>query len=525
MTMPREAGGAAESELAAMLAYAVADYEGARRSLEAAFRGYQDEGRPDAAAIVAMHLAEMHQSVFGNRSAAHGWLARAARLLEPLGDVVEHGYLELAIMACDRPDVEDLWAGAQRALEIARRHGDHDLTIRALADGGLALVCQGRLRDGFAMLDEALVSISAGDARRLETAPKSMCSLLSSCDRAADIRRAEEWIRLVEGPMSEAGVPTVLAEHCRMLRGGLLTAAGRWDEAERTLKELLDRMAAGSPHRIDTLAKLAEIRIHRGRLEDAAGLIAPYADAVAMRAPTARLHLAKGEHAVAVAVAQAGLRELVADRLRGAPLLDLLVQAELGRGVPGAAEAHAVQLAGLAVAADSTSLRADADMAAGRVAAATARHEEAVQRFGAAIVGFLDAARPLHAGAAHLERARSEIALGDDAAATVSARAALAVFDRLGVAPMIDQASQVLRSLGTRVRPRTDVVVAFESLTAREADVLDLVRQGLTNAEIGRRLFISPKTAEHHVGRVMAKLGAATRAEAAAMAATRMGDR
>jgi DNA-binding CsgD family transcriptional regulator len=48
--------------------------------------------------------------------------------------------------------------------------------------------------------------------------------------------------------------------------------------------------------------------------------------------------------------------------------------------------------------------------------------------------------------------------------------------------------------------------------------VLDLVRAGLTNAEIGARLFISTKTAEHHVGRVLAKLGVRSRAEAAAVA-------
>jgi DNA-binding NarL/FixJ family response regulator len=49
--------------------------------------------------------------------------------------------------------------------------------------------------------------------------------------------------------------------------------------------------------------------------------------------------------------------------------------------------------------------------------------------------------------------------------------------------------------------------------------VLELVREGLTNAEIGERLYISPKTAEHHVGRVLTKLGVRTRAEAAAVAA------
>jgi DNA-binding NarL/FixJ family response regulator len=51
----------------------------------------------------------------------------------------------------------------------------------------------------------------------------------------------------------------------------------------------------------------------------------------------------------------------------------------------------------------------------------------------------------------------------------------------------------------------------------READVLDLVRRGLTNAQIGERLYISPRTAEHDVSSVLGKLGVRSRAEAAAL--------
>jgi DNA-binding CsgD family transcriptional regulator len=57
-------------------------------------------------------------------------------------------------------------------------------------------------------------------------------------------------------------------------------------------------------------------------------------------------------------------------------------------------------------------------------------------------------------------------------------------------------------------------------LTEREREVLILLSQGLTNADIGRRLFISPKTASIHVSHILAKLGVATRVQAAGFAHT-----
>jgi DNA-binding CsgD family transcriptional regulator len=107
---------------------------------------------------------------------------------------------------------------------------------------------------------------------------------------------------------------------------------------------------------------------------------------------------------------------------------------------------------------------------------------------------------------------------GDTPAAVVEARAALACFDRLGARPARDRADAVLRSWGdtARSRPR-DAAAAVGSLTRREREVLDAVARGLTNAQIADDLFISAKTVEHHVGRVLSKLGVRSRAEAAAL--------
>ena len=118
--------------------------------------------------------------------------------------------------------------------------------------------------------------------------------------------------------------------------------------------------------------------------------------------------------------------------------------------------------------------------------------------------------------------ARVLAATGDTAARVSEARAALAIFERLGA--VVDRRSHhgsAPQSRGARTRPEDAATRDHaDTLTAREREVLDLLRQGLTNAEIGNRLFISPKTAEHHVGRVLTKLGVRSRAEAAAVAAS-----
>ena len=65
-------------------------------------------------------------------------------------------------------------------------------------------------------------------------------------------------------------------------------------------------------------------------------------------------------------------------------------------------------------------------------------------------------------------------------------------------------------------------ISAFESpagLTDRQLEILRLVAAGLSNAEIAQRLVVSPRTVDHHVSAILAKLGVPTRREAAARAA------
>ena len=125
----------------------------------------------------------------------------------------------------------------------------------------------------------------------------------------------------------------------------------------------------------------------------------------------------------------------------------------------------------------------------------------------------------VEAGAAHLELARLR-AGADPATAIADARAALELYEAAGATRDADAAAALLRSLGDHSRVGEKGVGV---LSRREQDVLRLVAEGLSNAEIAARLFISAKTAGNHVSNILTKLGLRSRSEAAAYAVLNLG--
>ena len=120
------------------------------------------------------------------------------------------------------------------------------------------------------------------------------------------------------------------------------------------------------------------------------------------------------------------------------------------------------------------------------------------------------------------EAARSRLALARwthtaaHRAVEEEAKGALATFEELGAVPDADAAAALLRDWGVKAVRRGPN--ALGSLTTREREILALLGEGLSNREIAARLFITPKTVEHHVGHVLTKLDLKRRSEATAFA-------
>lgn len=101
-----------------------------------------------------------------------------------------------------------------------------------------------------------------------------------------------------------------------------------------------------------------------------------------------------------------------------------------------------------------------------------------------------------------------------------SQRDALVILDRLGAGPLAAIVRRQLRDLGARVPrgPNEATRTNASGLTTKELEVLQLLVQGRTSAQMARRLHRSPRTVDHHVGAILQKLGVHSRSEAVAAA-------
>lgn len=487
------------------------DYDAAIELKELAFAEYRRSRKPVEASNTARWLGFLHGTFHGNFAAASGWMARAERLLDGVEQCAAHGWiiLDRAPFTNDTSEREQC---AASALTIAKRFGDADLEFEALALLGETYVATGRVAEGMKFLDEAMAAVSGGEVASHGAVGEIYCRVLSACEHATDVRRAEEWMALMDRYVAwmEFVRPT-----CKTHYGGILIALGRWTEAEAELRDAIEAFERGyKGDRVYPLVRLADLRVRQGRYEEAERLMEGVEWHPKARRAAATIAFARGDLKLAEELTRLCFEGGDPADPACAPLLELLLRVELGRADVPAARETLARLSTFAAGSDSELVGAFADLAAGQVRAAEG-DAGAAGRLMSALERLAALGLPLEVARARLELARVISSETPDVAA-VEARLALASFEELGATRDADAAAGLLRQLGAggrRAWPK-----GHGTLTKRETEVVSLLSDGLSNAEIAERLYISRRTAEHHVASILSKLGLRSRAEAAAYA-------
>jgi DNA-binding CsgD family transcriptional regulator len=496
--------------------YWLGDLPAMMSSLERAYAAARQRPDPVLAAAAALSLVGYHKQFVGNMAAARGWLARAARIVEAEAPELRGELLGATAFVTDDPvESERL---AREALAIGRASRNADLELLTMTAVGGALVQQGRTAEGMALLDEAMAAALAGEGGDPLTVAHASCMTMLVCSSHFDIERATQWLQAMDGFIDRYGCPFLYAE-CRTNYGRVLFENGDWDEAGRFLTEAMS-MSQGITPASHALAAgtLAELRLAQGRVEDAARLLEGLQDRAEVVVAVGTLHLARDEPSLAAAILRRRVDAVGSGRLDVAAVIELLGEAEIALGTSEPAAERARGLIELGAAHDCHLIVAHGRRLLGH-ALAMADAAETRVHLEAALLAFVQAEIPYRAAQTRLSLA-GLVRHSDPAVAVAEARTALTVFEDLGAGRDADAAAALLRELGVkaaRTGPRN-----IGRLTKREQEVLGLLGEGMSNPEIAGRLFISRKTVEHHVARVLAKLGVRGRAEAATLAA-RMG--
>jgi tetratricopeptide (TPR) repeat protein len=217
----------------------------ARQRAYAAFRDAKDDR---GAARAAARLFHDH-FYRGEGAVAVGWLRRGFRHLEGAPDCVEGGWLQMAEaeLHLHQGPLEQAEDGAAHAIQVAREHGDADLAAVAMQIQGRALVAQGRIEEGLALLDEAMTCVLTGELAPLYTG-WVYCSVILACKDLADLQRASEWTEAARLWCEALPATTPYRQGlCRIYRGEVLALRGAWAEAEAEMRRAHQELLAHKP--------------------------------------------------------------------------------------------------------------------------------------------------------------------------------------------------------------------------------------------------------------------------------------
>jgi DNA-binding CsgD family transcriptional regulator len=502
---------AEDLELLAISVYMLGREDEWLRVMERAYHRHAGDGEPRRAARYAFWIG-MHLLLRGQMGPGTGWLGRAQRLLEREGECVERGYMlmPVAFQHQVEGDFDGALATAAAAAEIGERFGDRDLFALAVHTQGEICVSGGRVREGLALLDEAMVAVTEGELSPVVTGIV-YCGVIHACESVYELRRAKEWTAALTRWCEQQEDLVAFTGRCLVHRAQILQLQGAWPdalaEAERANRRFEKSMNPAAVAKASYLR--GEVHRLRGEFTEAEEAYRETSRRGAEPQPgLALMRLAQGN----VDGAAAAIRRVVGettDRLRRGGLLPAYVEILLAAGDLDEAQTACAELEEISAECDSDMLRAMHAHARGAV-------ELAGGDAGAALVSLRQAAQAWQELEAPYEAARARVlvgqaclAVGDDEAFALELAAARSLFDELGAAP--DVAS--VDSLTGSAEPAAD-----HGLTARELEVLRLIAVGKSNREIATALVISEHTVARHVQNIFRKLDVPSRTAAGAFA-------
>ncbi|MDZ5620055.1 LuxR C-terminal-related transcriptional regulator [Nocardioides sp. HM23] len=464
-----------------------------------AYRQHLESGSKSGAARSALLLAISCRLV-GEAAQSDGWLGRCARLLDTMPEGAEHGYaLYLRIAALMGSDPDAALESSRRMQDLGRRFADPTLVCLGVYYEGRSSIKQGRVRDGLALLDEAMLSALSDELAPM-WAGAIYCGLMDACHELRDLRRAFEWTEATRRWCEPLPLTSLYPGICRVHRAQVLQTRGDWKQAEEeALGACRDMVGVDVWAVADAHYEIGEVRRLRG---DLAGAETAYTQANEFgRDPQpglALLRLAQGRVEAATASIAAALAPEGGSRLGRAPLHAAQSEIALAAGDLALAEASAQEVADTAVAFESAGLGAEGNRCRGAVLLAQGRAVEAMALLRTAFNTWQELDAPYDAARTRLLIAAAYLALGDADAAAREKSAAEACFARLGV-----------------VATREGLP---KGLTAREVEVVRLIAAGDSNRSIAEKLVLSEKTVARHVSNIFGKVGATSRSGVTAFA-------